>query len=113
PGGVHVGLYCFRGERLVEALGRLQPDNQAGELYPADVFRDLRPGRVGRIEDPGEAIGVNDRVELARAERALRVRLLEDLMRAGVTVVDPASTFVDVGVEVGADTVPEPFTILR
>jgi bifunctional UDP-N-acetylglucosamine pyrophosphorylase / glucosamine-1-phosphate N-acetyltransferase len=112
-GEINVGLYCFNGELLLGALGRLRPDNQAGELYLTDVFRHLRPAHVLRIDDPGEAIGVNDRVELARAEGALRHRLLEDLMRSGVTVTDPASTFVDVGVQVGCDTVLEPFTVLR
>src|SRR4029077_19149708 len=65
------------------------------------------------VARPAEAIGVNDRIALAAAESALRRRLLEDLMRSGVTVTDPSSTFVDVGVRVGCDTVLEPFTILR
>jgi bifunctional UDP-N-acetylglucosamine pyrophosphorylase / glucosamine-1-phosphate N-acetyltransferase len=112
-GEINVGLYCFNGERLLEALGKLEPSNQAGELYLTDVFRHLRPTQVLRIDDPSEAVGVNDRLELARAERALRERVLEDLMRSGVTIVDPASTFVDVGVRVGCDTVLEPFTMLR
>ena len=112
-GEINIGLYCFDGRRLLDALGRLRPDNQAGELYLTDAFRYLAPARVLRIDDPGEAIGVNDRVELARAERILRRRLLEELMRCGVTVVDPESTFVDVGVRVGQDTVIEPFSVLR
>jgi bifunctional UDP-N-acetylglucosamine pyrophosphorylase/glucosamine-1-phosphate N-acetyltransferase len=112
-GEINVGLYCFNGERLLEALDQLRPDNQAGELYLTDVFRDLRPTHVLRIDDANEAVGVNDRLELARAERALRERTLDDLMRSGVTVVDPASTFVDAGVRVGCDTVLEPFTLLR
>lgn len=110
---VNVGLYCFRGADLVEALGRLHPDNAAGELYLTDLFQHLQPTRLLRLEDPEEAIGVNDRLQLARAEAALRRRLLERLMRSGVTVRDPASTFVDMDVEVGADTVLEPFTVLR
>lgn len=112
-GEINVGLYCFNGESLAEALSRLRPDNQAGELYLTDVFLHLRPAQVLRIGDASEAIGVNDRIELARAERTLRQRLLEDLMRGGVSVTDPASTFVDAGVRVGPDTVLEPFTILR
>lgn len=112
-GEINVGLYCFNGERLLEALGRLQPDNQAAELYLTDVFRYLRPAQVLRIEDASEAIGVNDRIELSRAEAALRARVLEDLMRSGVTVVDPATTYVDAGVRVGCDTVLEPCTVLR
>src|SRR5262249_60843676 len=65
------------------------------------------------IDGRSEAVGVNDRLELANAERALRQRLLADLMRSGVTVVDPATTYVEVGVRVGSDTILEPFTILR
>ena len=112
-GEINVGLYCFNGERLLEALGHLRPDNQAGELYLTDVFQHLHPTHVFRIDDANEALGVNDRVEMARAERALRERVLDGLMRSGVTVVDPASTYVEVGVEVGCDTVLEPFTVLR
>ena len=110
---INVGLYCFDGPRLVEALSRLRPDNRAGELYLTDVFKELRPAQVVRMGDPEEALGINDRVQLAEAERILRLRLLRELMLSGVTVVDPQSTFVDVGVRVGADTVLEPFTILR
>jgi bifunctional UDP-N-acetylglucosamine pyrophosphorylase/glucosamine-1-phosphate N-acetyltransferase len=112
-GEINVGLYCFNGERLLEALGRLRPENQAGELYLTDVFPHLRPAQVLAMDDADEALGVNDRVELARAERALRGRIVDDLMRSGVTVVDPPSTFVDAGVRVGCDTVLEPFSILR
>jgi bifunctional UDP-N-acetylglucosamine pyrophosphorylase/glucosamine-1-phosphate N-acetyltransferase len=112
-GEINVGLYCFNGESLLGALSRLRPDNRAGELYLTDVFRHLRPVPVLRIDDAAEGVGVNDRVELARAERALRERLLEELMRAGVTIVDPATTFVEVGVRVGCDTVLEPCTVLR
>lgn len=110
---VNVGLYCFDGAALVEALGRLGPSNAAGELYLTDVFRHLRPARLVMLGDAEEAVGINDRVQLARADAALRRRLLDALMRSGVTVRDPVSTFVDVGVRVGQDTVLEPFTVLR
>jgi bifunctional UDP-N-acetylglucosamine pyrophosphorylase/glucosamine-1-phosphate N-acetyltransferase len=110
---INVGLYCFEGPRLLQALRRLRPDNRAGELYLTDVFKDLRPAQVVQLADREEALGINDRVQLAEAERALRQRLLRQLMLSGVTVVDPASTFVDVGVKVGQDSVLEPFTFLR
>jgi bifunctional UDP-N-acetylglucosamine pyrophosphorylase/glucosamine-1-phosphate N-acetyltransferase len=66
-----------------------------------------------RLDDPVEAMGINDRVQLARAEAALRGRILEDLMRTGVTIVDPATTYVDAGVAIAEDTVLEPMTIVR
>jgi bifunctional UDP-N-acetylglucosamine pyrophosphorylase/glucosamine-1-phosphate N-acetyltransferase len=110
---INVGLYCFNGPALQGALSKLTPNNAAGELYLTDLFRHLRPARVVRIDDPEEALGINDRIQLARAEGVLRHRLLERLMLSGVTIVDPDSTFVDVGVEVGQDTVLEPFTVLR
>jgi bifunctional UDP-N-acetylglucosamine pyrophosphorylase / glucosamine-1-phosphate N-acetyltransferase len=110
---INVGLYCFDGPRLVAALQNLRPDNKAGELYLTDVFRELRPAQVVELPDREEALGINDRVQLAEAEAALRQRVLRELMLSGVTVVDPASTFVDVGVLVGQDTVLEPFTLLR
>src|SRR5439155_20064326 len=110
---INVGLYCFNGPQLLAALSKLTPDNAAGEFYLTDLFRHLRPAGVVRMDDPEEALGINDRVQLARAEAALRWRLLVRLMLSGVTVVDPGSTFVDVGVEVGQDTVLEPFTVLR
>jgi bifunctional UDP-N-acetylglucosamine pyrophosphorylase / glucosamine-1-phosphate N-acetyltransferase len=110
---INVGIYCFRGPALAEALARLEPNNAQGEYYLTDVFRTMRPVEVVEMDDPEEALGINDRVQLARAEAALRQRVLEDLMRAGVTVVDPTSTFVDPGVRIGPDTVLEPFTFLR
>jgi bifunctional UDP-N-acetylglucosamine pyrophosphorylase/glucosamine-1-phosphate N-acetyltransferase len=113
-GEVNVGLYCFRGgSDLLQALAGLQPANAQGELYLTDVFAALQPVEVVRLEDPEEALGINDRVQLAQAEKAMRRRVLERLMRAGVTVTDPDSTYVDATVKVGEDTVLEPGVILR
>ena len=113
-GEVNVGLYAFQGgSRLLQALAGLQPANVQGELYLTDVFQALKPVEVVRLDDAEEALGVNDRVQLAQAEKAMRRRVLEALMRAGVTVVDPDSTYVAAGVRVGEDTVLEPGVILR
>ena len=110
----NVGLYVFKGgSALLAALAALRPENRARELYLTDLVAELRPAQAVELEDPVEAMGVNDRVQLARAGKALRIRLLEKLMLSGVTVTDPDSTYVDAGVVVGADTVLEPFTSLR
>jgi bifunctional UDP-N-acetylglucosamine pyrophosphorylase/glucosamine-1-phosphate N-acetyltransferase len=110
---INVGLYCFDGSQLVEVLEELTDDNKAGELYLTDAFRHLNPVQVVTLDDAQEAMGINDRVDLAKASDALRRRLLDGLMKGGVTIVDPASTFIDATVEIGQDTVIEPFTVLK
>jgi bifunctional UDP-N-acetylglucosamine pyrophosphorylase / glucosamine-1-phosphate N-acetyltransferase len=109
---INVGLYCFRAEDLQGALAGLKPANKAGEIYLTDAVTRLRPVEIFPIEDADEALGINDRVELARAEKVMRRRVLERLMLSGVTVRDPDSTWVSVEAEIGQDTVIEPFTII-
>jgi bifunctional UDP-N-acetylglucosamine pyrophosphorylase/glucosamine-1-phosphate N-acetyltransferase len=112
---VGAGMYVFRRPAL-DGLAELRPDNDQGEYYLPDLVPLVLAGggRVATFEGPAaEARGVNDRVELAAAEAVLRRRLLERLMLAGVTVVDPATTYVDVDVEVGQDTVLAPMTFLE
>jgi bifunctional UDP-N-acetylglucosamine pyrophosphorylase/glucosamine-1-phosphate N-acetyltransferase len=112
---VNAGFYVFE-RRVLDGLAELGGDNDQGERYLPDLMPVVRRdgGQVVAVPGPvEEAGGVNDRAELAAAAAALRRRLLERLMAAGVTVVDPATTFVDVDVEVGADTVLEPLTFLE
>jgi bifunctional UDP-N-acetylglucosamine pyrophosphorylase / glucosamine-1-phosphate N-acetyltransferase len=109
---INVGLYCFRSEDLPGALAGLKPENKAGEIYLTDAVTRLRPVEIFEIADSDEALGINDRVELARAEDVLRRRILDRLMLSGVTIRDPATTWVSAEVEVGQDTVIEPFTII-
>jgi bifunctional UDP-N-acetylglucosamine pyrophosphorylase / glucosamine-1-phosphate N-acetyltransferase len=112
---VGAGMYVFRRPAL-DGLAELRPDNDQGEYYLPDLVPLVLAGggRVATFEGPAaEARGVNDRVELAEAEAVLRRRLLERLMLAGVTVVDPATTYVEVDVEVGQDSVLAPLTFLE
>src|SRR5918994_131930 len=112
---VSAGMYGFRRPAL-DGLAGLRPDNDQGEYYLPDLVPLVLAGggRVATAEGPEEeARGVNDRVELAAAEAVLRRRLLERLMLGGVTVTDPATTFVDADVEVGQDTVLAPLTFLE
>lgn len=114
---VNGGVYAFDGDALLDALRELSTDNAQGELYLTDVLGILRGhGRqvaAHVLPDPELLLGVNDRVELAQVTAIARRRVLETLMRAGVTVLDPASTNVDVTVSVGQDTILEPGTVLR
>jgi bifunctional UDP-N-acetylglucosamine pyrophosphorylase/glucosamine-1-phosphate N-acetyltransferase len=109
----NVGVYCFDGSKLSEALTKVTDDNNAKEFYLTDVFLHLGPVTVVKLGDPREAMGVKDRVRLAQAIEVLRKRLLEKCMLGGVTIVDPSSTFIDAAVKVGEDTVIEPFTVLK
>ncbi len=114
---INSGIYAFAGDVLVDALASLRPDNDQGELYLTDVLAlaRARGGRVAALvtEDVWQTEGVNDRVQLATLRRELNDRVLERWMRAGVTVVDPASTWVDVTVDLDQDVTLEPGTILR
>lgn len=110
---INVGVYCFDGARLFDALQQIGNDNQAGEYYLTDVFPHLKPVTVVRLDDPNEAMGVKDRTRLAAATAVLQKRILDQLMLEGVTIVDPNSTVVDATVTVGQDTVIEPFSVLK
>jgi bifunctional UDP-N-acetylglucosamine pyrophosphorylase/glucosamine-1-phosphate N-acetyltransferase len=108
-------MYVFARPAL-DHLAELRPDNQQGEYYLPDLVPLILEagGRVVTAEGPQDQVmGVNDRVELAAAAAVLRRRLLERLMLAGVTVTDPATTYVDADVEVGQDTVLAPMTFLE
>lgn len=110
---VNTGVYCFSGRELWPALSKLDNRNRAGEYYLTDVVRLLaRKVHTLPVQDEREILGINDRVQLAEAEAGMRRRILETLMRAGVTITDPHTTFIDADVEVGQDTVIHPFTTI-
>jgi bifunctional UDP-N-acetylglucosamine pyrophosphorylase / glucosamine-1-phosphate N-acetyltransferase len=113
---VNSSIYVFDAGRLWPALERLDPVNAQGELYLTDAVRLLVEdgARVAAHEsDPEEAAGVNTRVELAAAAAALRDRINERHMLAGVTIVDPATTWIEPSVELEPDATIQPFTVLR
>jgi len=105
---LNVGAYCFHGDWLWETLPRL-PLTPKGEYYLTDVVgiavADGKSVGVAGAEDPDEVIGVNTREHLAEAEAALRSRILRQWMLAGVTLQDPASTYIGPDVTLGTDTV--------
>ena len=109
--------YVFAAPDLWRALGRLDAANAQGELYLPDAVRHLvadgRRAAVYRAADPRAGDGVNTRDDLAQAAAALRERVVREHMLAGVTVVDPSSTWIEPDVSIEADAVIHPFTILR
>ena len=110
---VNVGAYCFEADWLWSALPRL-PLSPKGEYYLTDLvgLAVAEGGRVGSVTtaDESEAIGINTRVQLAAAEAALRQRINARWMLAGVTLLDPATTYIDPDAELGADTTLLPNT---
>jgi bifunctional UDP-N-acetylglucosamine pyrophosphorylase/glucosamine-1-phosphate N-acetyltransferase len=110
-------IYCFQSQSLFAALQEVRSDNTQGEFYLTDVIGILRQHsqRVEAIPlpDSSEALGVNTRVELANVAAILRQRILHRLMLSGVTITDPATTYVDLDVQVGQDTTLEPQTFLH
>jgi bifunctional UDP-N-acetylglucosamine pyrophosphorylase / glucosamine-1-phosphate N-acetyltransferase len=114
---INSGCYAFNGALLADAIKRVATDNAQGQEYLTDVVKILRADGhpVGTItaEDATEIAGINDRVQLAQARRTMNGRILEDWMRDGVTVVDPATTWVEVTVTARQDAEILPFTYLE
>ena len=113
---INSGVYAFDGDLLADAIKRVATSNAKGEEYLTDVVAILRadghPAGCVRTADPAEVEGVNDRVQLARARRLYNDRVLEHWMRAGVTIVDPATTWIDADVTVEPDVEIRPGTQL-
>jgi bifunctional UDP-N-acetylglucosamine pyrophosphorylase/glucosamine-1-phosphate N-acetyltransferase len=113
---VNTGICVVRSEVLFDFLAQLETDNAQGEYYLVDIF-ELMSAAGRRVEvyttaDTGAVMGVNDRAALAEAACKLRQRTNERLMLAGVTIVDPANTYIESTVKVGRDTVIHPGTVL-
>lgn len=114
---INTGIFVFSAAALKAALPRLSADNAQGELYLPQVLEAMRADGVGVgahvVQDERLVLGVNDRVALAHVRSLAQAAIHERHMLAGVTIVDPGSTVIDVDVEIGRDTVIEPFTSLR
>ncbi len=114
---VNVGVYAFDGGSLLAALAELEPANAQGELFLPDVLPWLiAAGKrvTGHpISDPASMLQVNNRVELARVTAIAQAQIHERHQLNGVTIVNPAATTIDAGVEIGPDTVIEPGTTLK
>ena len=114
---VNAGTYAFSATSLEKALAGLSNDNAQGEYYLPDVLPLIRRDGLAvlahKVEDHSVNLGVNDRVQLAKVNEVARQEILERHMRAGVTITDPAATWVDAEVELAPDVTLEPGTTLR
>ena len=114
---VNAGLYVFDADALRPALAGLTDDNAQGEYYLPDVVPAIAAagGRASAslVDDASLLLGVNTRVELAEAAQIIRDRIIEQHLLAGAGIVDPATTYIDADVELAADCVVHPYTILR
>ncbi|MEY2514902.1 MAG: bifunctional UDP-N-acetylglucosamine pyrophosphorylase / glucosamine-phosphate N-acetyltransferase, partial [bacterium] len=114
---VNSSIFAFDAGPLKQALEQLRPDNAQRELYLPDVLIALRDAghdvAAHVLDDPDEALGVNDRVQLAQVRAIAQRRIHDAHGRAGVTIVDPASTLIDASVTIGEDTTVEPSSFLR
>jgi bifunctional UDP-N-acetylglucosamine pyrophosphorylase/glucosamine-1-phosphate N-acetyltransferase len=113
---INSGVYAFDGEKLAASIGQLTSANAQGELYLTDVIGILKSGGESiaaiLIDDFTETLGVNDRVQLAESAAMLRDRINDQWMRAGVTIIDPTTTWIDSTVELSHDVTLHPGTAL-
>ncbi len=114
---INAGMYCFDNQKLFRALKQVKNDNAQKEYYLTDVFEILRSQNetieAFVLEEASEAMGVNDRLALSEAERMMRERINRAHMLNGVTLIDPAQTYIEADVKIGQDTVIYPGTSLR
>lgn len=114
---INTGTYCFNNKALFETLKLVKNDNAQGEYYLPDVIEILK--QQGEIvsayisDDFSENLGVNDRVALSQAEEIMRARINEAHMRNGVTIINPANTYIGADVTIGSDTIVYPGTLLE
>ena len=114
---LNVGAYCFKADWLWDALQRIEKNPKKGEYYLTDIVeiavKDNLPVQAVLHDDFTETIGINTRIHLSEAEAAMRMRINHEHMLNGVSMVDPSSTYIEAGVQIGRDTTIMPNTYLH
>ena len=114
---INTGIICFNKNRLLDSLKSVRPNNRKKEYYLTDTIGILyKKGFIldsVKINDINEALGINSRSDLARANSIMQKRINEELMQDGITIVDPDSTFIGFGAKIGRDTTIYPFTVIE
>ncbi|MDP3042169.1 MAG: NTP transferase domain-containing protein [Candidatus Omnitrophota bacterium] len=114
---INTGIMAFKKEKLSANLGSIRPNNRKKEYYLTDIIEIFAKKNYLvdglKIQDTGEALGINTRAELAKANCLMQKTINDKLMQEGVTIIDPPSTFIDFGTKIGKDTVIYPFTVIQ
>lgn len=114
---VNMGAYCFKAKSLFSALNKVKLNKKKKEYYLTDVINILfeNHAKIDTIvmEDVTQALGINSRVDLAKASQIMRMRILRDFMDSGVSIIDPSTTYIDEDVSIGQDTIIYPFTVIE
>lgn len=114
---VNVGAYCFDANNLFRALKKVKANNKKKEYYLTDAITLLRKANLKieslRTDNEEEALGINSREELSRAEKIVRDKVLKKFLDNGVTIIDPLNTYIDISCTIGRDTVIRPYTIIE
>lgn len=114
---INTGIVCFNKDRLLNALKYVKPNNRKREYYLTDTIAILykKGGLIDSVHLPdiNEALGINSRLDLAKASSIMHQRINQDLMEKGVTIVEPESTYISYGARVDRDTTIYPFTVIE
>lgn len=114
---INTGIVVFQKDKLASALRKVRPNNRKKEYYLTDIIEILykNDGLIEgiKIDDFQETLGINSRQDLSQANRLMQRRIHQELMKSGVTLVDPESTFIHYGAKIGQDTVIYPFTVIE
>ena len=114
---INTGIMVFKKNSLERNLRYVRTNNRKKEYYLTDIIGILAKNNYlvdgVKVEDPQEALGINNRVELAKANSLMQQRINEKFMQDGVTIIDPASAFINFGTAIGVDTVIYPFTVIE
>ena len=114
---INTGVYCFQAKELLAGLAKIKVNQKKKEYYLTDIIAILKgQGKViaaATLDDAREGLGINTRKDLAAADAIMRQRILEKFMTNGVSIVDPATTYIDNGVKIGRDTVIRPCSVIE
>ena len=114
---INVGVYVFKSSELFKALKQIKLNAKKKEYYLTDIVELLTDEKLKietlETDDHEEGLGVNSKEDLAKAESVIRSRVLKDFMDKGVTIIDPSTTYINLGVRIGRDTVINPFTFIE